>query len=144
MTDITSDTQVLAATIWGESRGEPLLGQQAVASVILNRARSAVAHPRHQFGDGTIKGACLAPWQFSSWNHSDPNREKMLALDMEAPDRTLQRCISVADEAVSGNLEDPTGGATFYKVTTLAWPSEWGPQVPPCEVIGHQSFYKLP
>ena len=33
MTNLTTD--ILAKTIWGEARGEPLAGQEAVAMVIL-------------------------------------------------------------------------------------------------------------
>ena len=38
---------VLARTIWGEARGEPLRGQEAVAHVVLNRRN--VARSRGRF-----------------------------------------------------------------------------------------------
>ena len=141
--DLTSDLQVLAATIYGEARGEPLLGKQGVAAVVNNRALYAREHDRPQFGDGTLRGACLAKWQFSSWNENDPNRSKMLSLDFSEPDPVLQDCLDVATETVNGTLVDPTNNATFYKVTTLPWPASWGPEVPPLVVIGRHSFYNL-
>src|ERR1043165_6216488 len=50
-----ADKLAIARTVYGEARGEPLTGQQAVASVILNRARGSgkspaeVAAAPHQF-----------------------------------------------------------------------------------------------
>lgn len=143
MTNLDDDVEVLAATIWGEARGEPLAGQKAVACVVMNRVASARAKPRKQFGDGSVRSACLAPWQFSSWNANDPNRAKLLALDFSAPDAVLEQCTAVAIEAIAGGLVDETHGAPFYKVTSLPWPKDWGPIVAPLAVIGHHSFYNL-
>lgn len=141
--DFDSDLEVLTATIWGEARGQSLLGKQGVAAVVNNRAEYAKTHHRPQFGDGTLRSACLASWQFSSWNPSDPNRSKMLSLDLSEPDEVLQDCIDTAQATIDGTLVDPTEGATFYKVTTLPWPASWGPEVPPLVVIGAHSFYNL-
>lgn len=141
MTDLTNDLQVLSATIYGEARGEPLEGKQAVACVVLNRVAQSAG--RRQFGDGTIAGACLAPWQFSCWNENDPNRAVLLGIDFENPNDVLQSCIDVANAAMAGQLADPTNGALFYKVTSLPWPADWGLEVPPVATIGHQSFYVL-
>ena len=137
MIDLTSDLDVLAATLWGEARGEGSRGIAAVASVIANR----VAHSegRLQFGDGTFKGACLALYQFSCWNHDDPNRAKLLALDLAS----APVCVWTAQQALAGALDDPTGGALYYKVSTLAWPHDWGRETPPTCTIGHHSFYKF-
>ena len=158
--DLTNDEQVTAATAWGEARGEGGLGIQAVISVISNRVNIARATRQHEFGGGgcaakdadgnsvevspaTFAAACLQPWQFSSWNIDDPNRAQILALDFDNPDEVLSACITYARQALAGELSDNTGGATFYKTTSLPWPEEWGPEVDPVTVIGHQSFYKL-
>jgi spore germination cell wall hydrolase CwlJ-like protein len=143
MLDLASDMQVLAATVFGEARGEPQTGREAVAAVVMNRVAVARAAARKQFGDGTIRGCCLAPEQFSCWNRGDPNRARLFALDFAAPDVTLSGCIAVAERALAGRLPDPTQGATFYKVSTLAWPRDWGAQTAPLAVIGRHSFYRL-
>lgn len=68
------DTDILARTIYGEARGESISGQEAIASVILNRVAFAKRRGRYWWGN-TIAGVCLAPWQFSCWNENDPNRK---------------------------------------------------------------------
>ena len=143
MLDLTSDPDVLAATIYGESRGESLLGKQAVASVVMNRAAYAAEHSYPEFGDGSVCSACLAPWQFSCWDKNDPNRAEILQLDFNAPSTELAECLKVAHNVINGSLPDPTRGCLFYKTTLLPWPKEWGKQVPADVVIGHHSFYKL-
>ena len=143
MIDLGSDLQVTFGTAWGEARGEPLLGQQGVVSTIVNRAEYARLNDRPQFGSGTLRSACLAPWQYSCWNEGNPNRAKILALDPNALDPLTVQIMEVAQQAATDTLIDPTGGAFFYKVTTLPWPDEWGPEVAPLVVIGRQSFYSL-
>lgn len=141
MINLNNGLEVLTATIWGEARGESLLGQQGVAATVLNRAAYAKAHHRPQFGNGTICSACLAPWQYSSWNKNDANYPKIITLDITNP--AVSQVLGVAQSAIAGTLIDPTKGATFYKVTTLPWPSEWGVEVPALCVIGKHSFYNL-
>lgn len=157
---LTDDLQVLAATAWGEARGEGEEGIQAVIAVIANRVAIARNRGRYQFGGGGCKAldgdgvwqtiapasfaaACLMPWQFSAWNANDPNRAKMLELDFDNPDDVLTQCLDGARQAIIGNLADPTDGATFYKTTVLPWPRDWGAPLPPIAVIGRHSFYKL-
>ena len=143
MLDLTSDLDVLAATIYGEARGEILSGKQAVASVVMNRAAYAAEHSYPEFGNGSVCSACLAPWQFSCWDKDDPNRAEILKLDFTAPSTELAECLKVAHNVINGSLPDPTRGCLFYKTTLLPWPKEWGKQKPADVVIGHQSFYKL-
>jgi N-acetylmuramoyl-L-alanine amidase len=143
MIDLTSDLQVLAATVYGEARGDGRLGQEAVACVVTNRVALRHVTDRKQFGDGTVRGCCLVPEQFSCWNRGDPNRAKLFALDFVTAEASLSGCIAVAAQALAGALADPTHGATFYKVSTLAWPREWGAETPPLATIGRQSFYRL-
>lgn len=143
MINLSDDLQVLAATIYGEARGEDFFGQQAVASVVRNRVLVARQTGRKQFGDGSYHSCCLVPWQFSCWNHNDPNRSKLLTLDFTKPDPVLEQCVATAQATMDGNETDLTGGALYYKTSVLPWPKDWGQQVPPLKVIGSQSFYKL-
>lgn len=55
------DVQVVAATIWGEARGEGITGMVGVGKVIENRAQRN-AWPDHE------RQVCLQAWQFSVWN----------------------------------------------------------------------------
>jgi hypothetical protein len=60
--DLNSDVDVMFGTIAGEAENQPLIAMRAVASTPINRVPLAKAG-RKQFGDGTIRGACLAPEQ---------------------------------------------------------------------------------
>eukprot|EP00752_Nemacystus_decipiens_P015328 g13661.t1 len=110
---------VLARTIWGEARGEPTQGREAVAAVVLNRVAKAQARGGHWWGDDVV-GVCQAPWQFSCWNEGDPNREKLLAVD--ETDRAFRECLQIASRAVAGELADPTDGATHYHHERIGLP----------------------
>ena len=142
--NLSSDLDVLTATVYGEGRNQSILGLEAIASVVLNRAEYAAKRHRPQFGNGSIRSACLAPWQFSCWNDGDPNRAVIETLDFTQPRGPLLECLTVASKALDGMLDDPTDGCRFYKVTDLPWPGDWGAEVPPVVTIGAHSFYKLP
>ena len=67
---VTPDEDQLVRTVYGEARGEPVAGQQAVASVIKTRMG---------LGKQGVQDVVFAPNQFEAW--SDPkNRPRMEAL----------------------------------------------------------------
>ncbi|MBM3534868.1 MAG: cell wall hydrolase [Alphaproteobacteria bacterium] len=149
MNDVTrpADVDTLARTIYGEARGEATAGMEAVASVIMNRAREAKAtlarHPglaRHPlYGDGSPALACVAKLQFSCWNKNDPNREKLLAVDED--DKTFVRALAIAEKAIAGELEDRTGGANHYHAKNVQ--PGWAEMSKRTAEIGWHVFYKL-
>ena len=105
-----SDVDILARTIYGEARGEGLIGQQAVANVVLNRMSLADQHPH--FGDGTATAACQDPWQFSCWNKNDPNSK--ILYNVKSDDKIFTQCLQIASDALNGLLADCTNGATYF------------------------------
>lgn len=126
-----------ARTIWGEARGEGADGMRAVAHVLLNRAQDG----RWGLSLGAV---CLAPYQFSCWNPSDANRQKML--DMFSGDLSLAPAISAFGDANAErqNGVDPTGGATHYHADTIPaplWASGLLGAIQTAH-IGHHIFYK--
>lgn len=118
------DSVIMALTLYGEARGERQEGQVAVAHVILNRRNRAHAFviargKRHPlFGDGSVADVCLRPWQFSCWNKGDPNRERLVQAwntgGASVPVTKWVQLWTVAQDALDGNTEDPTKGATHY------------------------------
>ena len=127
---------ILARTLFGEARGEPVRGQEAVAAVVLNRVRRA----RHRGGwwwGGTVAEVCLKPFQFSCWNATDPNRPKILAAT--AADPVFAACLRIARRALAGALADPTGGATHYHAAGRT--PLWAVGREPSAVIGGHIFY---
>jgi N-acetylmuramoyl-L-alanine amidase len=128
-----TDIDVLARTIWGEARGEPLPGMEAVAAVVVNR----VAAKRRSWGASAAE-VCLARRQFSCWNADDPNRAKLLAL--RPGDPLFETCLRVARRALAGVLADPTGGATHYHARGVH--PRWARGRTPSAEIGRHVFYR--
>ena len=131
-----TDVNTLACTVFGEARGESHDGKVAIANVVMNRVANSVG--RHQFGDGTVSSACLAPWQFSCWNKNDPNRSVIQSADTSDP--VFAECLDIATAACAGTLDDITNGATFYYVNGSPMPS-WAVGQTPCAQIGKHLFF---
>jgi N-acetylmuramoyl-L-alanine amidase len=119
---------IVALTLWGEGRGEPVEGRIAIACVIRNRVRADLRDDGRPdwWGEG-YDGVCLARAQFSCWNATDPNYRKLLVLASQ-PDRwlddpVLAECLWIADGVVGGRVRDRVGAATHYHAThvTPAW-----------------------
>ncbi len=134
---LTPETlKIVTETVWGEARGEPKDGQVAVAWVIRNRA----AQPSWWGKDPA--SVCLHPWQFSCRNANDPNSAKLAeaSTERDALYQTIERLVVLV---FNDKLPDPTGGATFYKVTGA--PASWdkAAEGKPSVVIGHHTFVKM-
>ena len=98
-----SELSLLARLVNGEARGEPYIGQVAVAAVVLNRVRSS------SFQD-TVSGVIFQPGAFDAvWDGQ---------FDMEP----TASCIRAARDAMNG--WDPTGGCTYYYNPSTAT-NEW-------------------
>jgi N-acetylmuramoyl-L-alanine amidase len=136
--DITPAEDQMVRTVYGEARGEPLVGQQGVASVIKNRM---------QAGNQNAQDVIFTPNAFQPWN--DPKTRQTLE-QLSPSDPQYQAILNKAVRPVmSGDAKDPTGGATnFYSPTALdaqhlPVPS-WAANQQPSQVIGGHQFYKLP
>ena len=98
-----SEIRVLARLVNGEARGEPYIGQVAVAAVVLNRVKSS-AFPN------TISGVIYQSGAFSCVSNGSINN---------TPDSS---CLRAALDAMNG--WDPTGGCLYYynpKKTSDSW-----------------------
>ncbi|QAY68379.1 hypothetical protein ET464_05945 [Paenibacillus protaetiae] len=97
------ELNLLARIIYAESRGEPMLGQIAVAAVVLNRVQ-AKGFPK------TIEGVIEQPRAFTAVDDGQYNLQ---------PDSAAYEA---AIEALKG--KDPTGGALYYfnpQTATSKW-----------------------
>lgn len=103
---------VLARTIWGEARGQPIEGQEAVANVVMNRVRK-----RRKAWGLTVESVCKAPKQFSCWNANDPNLPKLKKVD--ASNIAFSACLDIARRAVNGDLGDRTFCSTHYHTSNV-------------------------
>lgn len=128
------DLPLAAMTVWMEASGEPDVAQRGICHVLVNRLRDG------RWGK-TLAAVCLYPFQFSSWNASDPNRKRM-ALTPDI-DQTLNKIECFLNGAIMGTDTDPTNGALWYFNPTVAKPS-WAVDYVKTVDLGQQSFYKEP
>lgn len=88
-----NDIRLMANAVYGEARGEPYVGQVAIAAVILNRLKSP------EFPN-TVSGVIFEPLAFSAVSDGQ--------IWLEA-DETAKRAVL---DAING--WDPTGGKVYY------------------------------
>lgn len=94
------DADILARTLIGEASNQGEEGQRAVAHVIRNRMQ--------QTGAG-VRDVVLAPNQFEPWG---ARRDELLGIATTDPRYITAR--NVAQAALDGQSQDPTGGATHF------------------------------
>lgn len=133
MLDMTNK-EIIARTLWGEARGQGIEGMTAVANVIANRA-SAPTWWGHSFQE-----VCLKPFQFSCWNHDDPNRAKLLAVTSDDDQFTL--ALEIAARVLMEALTDTTNGAHYYHAANMKKYPSWALNRIPCAIIMGMRFYE--
>jgi spore germination cell wall hydrolase CwlJ-like protein len=101
------DRDYLIRTIAFEAPDEPDEGKAAVAHVILNRTTSG------RWGD-SVKDVVTRPWQFEPWM---TRREEMEKLSSDDP--RYQNAAQIADAVLTGQIPDPTAGATHFLNPTI-------------------------
>lgn len=131
-----TDIDILAKTIYGEARGEPLLGKKAIACVVMNRHKA-----RKWFSGSTIAETCQfcvkgSRWhQFSCWNKSDPSFKAI----ERATDVQLAEFRNIAEKFIDGEEKDFLCGACHYHHINLH--PYWAKGKTPAFRIGHHVFY---
>lgn len=135
LTDRDEQIDIMARTAWGEARGEGQGGMQAVINVIMNRVKKG------SWYGATPKEVCLKPYQFSCWLDSDPNKEKLLAVDDSDKDFATAKWLSGL--AYDGELADITKGATNYVNLAALGDNvpDWVGDMFKSVTIGNHSFY---
>jgi hypothetical protein len=111
------DRELLARLLQAEAGSEGPLGMLAVGSVIRNRANA------RGYGD-TIRDVMMKPGQFSPLNSITgyAGGEQGVNFDRLQASETAY---AVADAILSGEYDDPTGGATHFYNPDISTPS-WG------------------
>jgi N-acetylmuramoyl-L-alanine amidase len=98
----SKDRDYLIRTMVFEASGEPEEGKAAVAFVILNRQRSG------RWGD-SVAELVTQPWQFEPWMTRRGEMEKL-----SRDDPRYESAAIIADAVLSGQMPDPTAGATHF------------------------------
>src|SRR5262245_40213706 len=121
------DLEILTKTVYGEARGEPREGKQAVVGVIRNRLNAT----DRWYSAGTYRDVCLKNKQFSCWNTNDPMRPKIETLAVEK----AVNCLEAVLDVLFRGAPDPTGGATFYlNPSVLPKLPAWATKKPPVKI----------
>lgn len=115
-----NDIQLMANAVHGESRGEPYIGQVAVAAVILNRVQSSLF-------PNTVAGVIFQPGAFTAVS------DGQIYL---TPNATSRKAVL---DAING--WDPTGNAIYYFNPATAT-SSWIWSRPQIKQIGKHIFCK--
>lgn len=126
-----AEIDTMARTLWGEARGEGATGMQAVANVISNRVK------RGGWYGATYQEVCLKPYQFSCWNDTDPNYNKLL--NVNKSDSQFAQAVQIATKAYNGELDDITGGAINYHAKNAN--PYWSKTMTKTARIGNHIFY---
>ena len=134
--DFFSDVDILARTLYGEARGEGLIGIEAVANVIINRI--ALSKQYTLWWGKNIPEVCLKPFQFSCWTPSDNNFYKLVRVTEDNP--IFRMCQRVAKRAVLGILPDITKGATHHHRKDIS--PAWARRLTPVYEYGNHLFYR--
>lgn len=131
-----ADRDFAIRTIAGEASDQGQKGQAAIAWVIRNRAEF---QPTAWWGSD-VGGVCRKRAQFSCWN-GGKNTDRVK--DLATTDDEYRDAAEVLDAVMNGDVPDPTGGATTYKVrgTSASWDKAVA-DVAPVE-IGDHDFWRL-
>jgi hypothetical protein len=108
-----NDRELLARTLQAEAGNQGLGGMIAAGSVIMNRLGS----------NGSLRNVILKPGQFSAWNSVTGYAGGEQGQNMDFTPSA--EAYKAADALLSGEYQDPTGGATHYYNPSISTPS-WG------------------
>jgi polyphosphate kinase 2 len=135
--EFTNDDLIVAATIWGEARGEGEEGMKAVANVIKNRSDKQGNSP---------KEIALKPKQFSIWNDTTPDKFQNFINDTIQKHPGSNKAWEISKNMVKNFIkkkgDDNTKGALFYHTTNIK--PKWDfKKLQYTTTIGHHKFYRL-
>lgn len=130
--NLSREFKCLALNIYWESKGEPLIGQMAVASVTLNR----LANPRFP------KSICEVVWQGVETGRRDCQFSWACDQREDRPnnDSAWQRAQQVAFRAMFLDPFDPTDGALYFHANYVR--PIWADEKQRIVRIGRHIFYR--
>jgi spore germination cell wall hydrolase CwlJ-like protein len=131
------NVSILALCGWREARNQGRAGMTAVCWSVRNR----VFHPAIHWWGRSWPGVILHPYQYSSFNHDDPNAFLLPADPISDP--SWADALQAAQDVYTPATPDPTLGATHYYLDGSpipTWANERGTVF--TVQIGKHRFYK--
>ena len=121
----TRDIECLAMNIYHEARGEPVVGQIAVAQVTMNRVE-------HNYFPDTV---CSVVWDEDQFSWTNDGRS-----DRIRDNRAYSVALNIAETVYHDEEDDPTEGSLFYHATYIS-PPRWTRHMEVSTKIGIHVFY---
>lgn len=118
---MSTDTDILARTLYGEAEPRDEADLVAIAWVVRNRV-ALKPWPND------VRSVCLQPKQFSCWNADNPRLGKIKSVTEADP--WFARCLAVAADVLADRIPDPTERATHYHATYVS--PKWARGKTPC------------
>ena len=142
---IYGDLEALGRTIYGEARGESLIGKFAVGEVISNRVRSELWFSRSKLKgiqNHTFEAVCRYPKQFSCWNENDPNHS-LITDQWEKQNAVAGLCIFVAAVVIERINARVLAADTYHYISkSMKYPPSWTEKGQKIAEIGNHIFYR--
>lgn len=129
---------LLMLCIYREARGESDDAKHAVGWVVRNRVLKPGKPWYAGVGDSDWEQVILKPWQFSSFNHNDPNASKFPL----PTDPAFGACLLAAQHVYNATVPDNTGGSDYYFDDSLKQVPPWALKFTPTVKIGRLNFFK--
>lgn len=138
-----TEPQVMALTMYGEARSEPIEGRISVGCVIRNRVEAG------RYGSN-YRDVCLKKWQFSCWlpegglaNYEIVMAHARMLLRKDRMVPVMRECLWIADGLIADVLLDRTKGCTHYMTKALyeSAPPKWARGRKPDRTIGAHVFF---
>jgi hypothetical protein len=134
-----SDTEILAATLIGESESKGHDYMVGTACTIVNRAKADL----HWMGGDTLRGVCLQPSQYDVWD-AGADRDRVIQIATQNPlYGPYVDALGIAGSAIDGTLQDITNGAvSYYDSDACACPNDLKGKAP-CFTQGARFYFGL-
>lgn len=129
---MNTDVETLARTLYGEAKARDVEDATSIAAVVMNR----VTYPNWP---SDVSAVCLQPYQFSCWNVSDPNRQRIMGA--KVTETWFRQCHGIAERAVARQIADPTAGATHYHAHSVKKAPTWAKGKTPCHLTAGHVFF---
>ena len=114
-----SERVLLARMLYGEARNCSNTEKVAIAYTAVNRA-----HDKKAWNGKTVKGAILKPWQYSCFNHNDPNRKQLKNPEAYSP-KAFYTCLKIAKGVLSEKFRDPAKATHYYNPAAVKNKPNW-------------------
>ncbi len=139
VSDLTDDELYLAATLWGEARGDSE-GMQAIANTIMNRKKYYESQQKEGSAPVSIKSIISDTNQYASWKGKSFDTSaiiKQMAEYQGSDKESWETCVNYAKLALSDSLGDTTFGATGYYSKNATEIPEWARGASSTSTIGN-------